>query len=83
MKSFFKNIFSTIIGILVSIFILILLFTGSIALMSSEKEITIKENSILREQLKYYNLAKKSIATSHDEKVNNLLLEFKKKQTEF
>tara|TARA_X000000368_G_scaffold4387_1_gene3335 strand:+ start:7377 stop:9131 length:1755 start_codon:yes stop_codon:yes gene_type:complete len=48
MKSFFKNIFSTIIGILVSIFILILLFTGSIALMSSEKEITIKENSILR-----------------------------------
>ena len=48
MKIFFKNILSTIIGIISSIVILILLFIGIIALMSSEKEIVAKKNSILK-----------------------------------
>ena len=41
------------------------------------------EGKLYEEKLKYYNLAKKSIELSHDEKMNNLLLEFKKKQTEY
>ena len=41
------------------------------------------EGKLYEEKLKYYNLAKKSIEKSHNEKVNNLLFEFKKKQTEY
>jgi protease-4 len=48
MKSFFKNILSTIIGILVSIVVVILIFGGIIAAISSEKELTITKNSILK-----------------------------------
>ncbi|MEC9209398.1 MAG: signal peptide peptidase SppA [Bacteroidota bacterium] len=48
MKSFFKNILSTIIGIGISIIVIILLFVGLITVISSEKTTPIKENSILK-----------------------------------
>ena len=48
MKSFLKNILSTIIGIVSSIVICILLFIGIISLISSEKEFQLKNNSILK-----------------------------------
>ena len=48
MKSFFKNILSTIIGVALSIIILVLLFIGSISIMSSDEKTTIKQNSILK-----------------------------------
>ena len=48
MKSFLKNIFSTIIGMFLSIIILLLLCVGIINIVSSEKEINIKENTILK-----------------------------------
>ena len=50
MKAFFKNILSTIIGIVVSVIVLMVLFVGiiAVALNSSDQEITVKENSILK-----------------------------------
>ncbi len=48
MKSFLKNIFSTIIGIIITIIIMISLFIGSATLMNSNKEVTVKENSIMK-----------------------------------
>jgi len=48
MKSFLKNILSTIIGMISVAFFFILFCIGLIAIMSYEKDITIKENSILR-----------------------------------
>ena len=47
MKSFFKNIISTILAIISSIFIIILLFFGIISILNSEKEQIVKPNSIL------------------------------------
>ena len=48
MKSFLKNIISTIIGIVSSIILLVIVCIGVIAIMSSKKEIQINENSILK-----------------------------------
>jgi protease-4 len=48
MKSFFKNILSTIIGMVSAVFVMILLFVGLIAVMSSEEDVTVKKNSILK-----------------------------------
>ena len=48
MKLFFKNILSTIIGMIVSVIVLMLLFVGIISVISSDKEVTVKENSILK-----------------------------------
>ena len=48
MKSFLKNIFSTIIGMFLSIIILLLISIGIINIVSSEKEIKVKENTILK-----------------------------------
>lgn len=48
MKAFLKNIISTIIGIVASIIILILLFTGIIYFVNTDKEIIVKENTILK-----------------------------------
>ncbi len=48
MKSFFKNILSTVIGICLSIIIMLLLFIGIISVISSGKELNIKENTILK-----------------------------------
>ena len=69
MKSFLKNIFSTIIGIIVAIIIIISLFIGSVALMSSNKEVTVKEKSILKIDLS--NL--KIVERTSENPLNNFL----------
>lgn len=48
MKSFIKNIISTIIAITAVFFFIIILFVVLVFTMSSEKEVTIKNNSILK-----------------------------------
>ena len=48
MKEFFKNILSTMIGMLAGFIIMILLFIGIIAIMSPNDEVIIKDNSILK-----------------------------------
>ena len=50
MKKFIKNIFSTLIGILLSFFVIILVFIGIISLISNfdNKTQNIKENTILK-----------------------------------
>jgi protease-4 len=48
MKTFLKNILSTIIGIVSTVVIITLLFIGFIAIISSEDEVKVKENSILQ-----------------------------------
>lgn len=48
MKSFFKNILSTVIGICLSIIIMLVLLIGIISVISSGKELNIKENTILK-----------------------------------
>ncbi len=48
MKAFLKNILSTIIGIVSAVVIITLLFIGFIAIISSEDEVKVKENSILQ-----------------------------------
>ena len=48
MKSFIKNIISTIIAITAVFFFIIILFAVLVFTMSSEKEVTIKNNSILK-----------------------------------
>lgn len=48
MKALLKNIISTIIGIVASTIILILLFIGIIYFVNTDKEITVKENTILK-----------------------------------
>jgi len=50
MKSFFKYFFAIILGAIVSVILLFFILLGiiSVAVSSSEKEVTIKENSILK-----------------------------------
>ncbi len=48
MISFLKNILSTSIAIILSILILLVLFIGIIATMSSDEKINVKQNSILK-----------------------------------
>ena len=48
MKIFFKNILSTIIGMVSSIIVIIILSIALITIISSEDEIVVKENSILK-----------------------------------
>jgi len=51
MKSFFKNVLSTIIGMVLSVIVITLLFVGVISLsissISNDAEVDVKENSIL------------------------------------
>ena len=51
MKSFFKNVLSTIVGMVLAIIVITLLFIGIISLglssINNEDEVTVKENSIL------------------------------------
>ena len=48
MKSFFKNILSTVIGMVVAFIVLILLFVGIFTIINPEKDVIVKENSILK-----------------------------------
>ncbi len=52
MKSFFKNVLSTIVGMVLAVFVIMLLFIGivsvSISSLNNEPEVTVKESSILK-----------------------------------
>ena len=52
MKSFFKNVLSTIVGVVLSVVVVVLLFIGIISIaisaLNSDKETKIKANSILK-----------------------------------
>ena len=60
MKSFLKNVLSTIVGMVLAVFVIVLLFIGivsvSISSLNNDKEVTVKENSILK-----INLAELSV----------------------
>ena len=60
MKSFFKNVLSTIVGMVLAVFVIVLLFIGivsfSMSSLNNDKEVTVKENSILK-----INLAELSV----------------------
>ncbi|CAI8260752.1 MAG: Protease 4 [Cryomorphaceae bacterium] len=60
MKSFLKNVLSTIVGMVLAVFVIVLLFIGivsfSISSLNNEKEVKVKENSILK-----INLAELSV----------------------
>jgi protease-4 len=60
MKSFFKNVLSTIVGMVLAVFVILLLFIGivsiSISSLNNDKEVIVKENSILK-----INLAELSV----------------------
>jgi len=60
MKSFFKNVLSTIVGMVLAVFVIVLLFIGivsvSISSLNNDKQVTVKENSILK-----INLAELSV----------------------
>ena len=51
MKSFFKNVLSTVVGMVLAVIVIMLLFVGIISLsissINNKDEITVKENSIL------------------------------------
>lgn len=51
MKSFFKNVLSTIVGMILSVIVIILLFIGIISLnlssINNKNEVDVKENSVL------------------------------------
>ena len=48
MKKFFKNILSTIIGIISSLIVLSIILIGFFAFLSPDKQVKVKENSILK-----------------------------------
>jgi len=48
MKTFFKNILSTIIGMVSAVIVIVLLSIGIIVIISSEDEVVVKENSIFK-----------------------------------
>ena len=66
MKSFFKNILTTIIGIISSIIVMILLIIGFVAIISSEDEVQIKENSILKIDLANTSVVERSSENPFD-----------------
>ena len=52
MKSFFKNVLSTIVGMVLAVIVIMLLFIGIVSLslssINNEEEVVVKENSILK-----------------------------------
>ncbi len=52
MKSFFKNVLSTIVGMVLAVFVVVLLFIGivsvSMSSLNDDKKVKVKENSILK-----------------------------------
>lgn len=53
MKQFFKFVFATITGIILSVIVLIILTIGFIAAAGREKKVTVEDNSILHVDLSY------------------------------
>ena len=66
MKSFLKNILTTIIGIISSIIVMILLIIGFVAIISSEEEVKVKENSILKIDLANTSVVERSSENPFD-----------------
>ncbi len=66
MKSFLKNILTTIIGIISSIIVMILLIIGFVAIISSEDEVKLKENSILKIDLANTSVVERSSENPFD-----------------
>ena len=66
MKSFLKNILTTIIGIISSIIVMILLVIGLVAIISSEDEVKVKENSILKIDLANTSVVERSSENPFD-----------------
>ena len=66
MKSFLKNILTTIIGIISSIIVMILLIIGFVAIISSEDEVKVKENSILKIDLTNTSVVERSSENPFD-----------------
>ena len=66
MKSFLKNILTTIIGIISSIIVMILLIIGFVAIISSEDEVMVKENSILKIDLANTSVVERSSENPFD-----------------
>ncbi|MDB0027422.1 signal peptide peptidase SppA [Flavobacteriales bacterium] len=66
MKSFLKNILTTIIGIISSIIVMILLIIGFVAIISSEDEVKVKENSILKIDLSNTSVVERSSENPFD-----------------
>ena len=66
MKSFLKNILATIIGIISSIIVMILLIIGFVAIISSEDEVKVKENSILKIDLANTSVVERSSENPFD-----------------
>ena len=66
MKSFLKNILTTIIGIISSIIVMILLIIGFAAIISSEDEVKVKENSILKIDLATTSVVERSSENPFD-----------------
>ena len=60
MKSFFKNILSTIIGIVSSILLLVIILLVIIAIASTDNEVKIKKNSILKIDLSNNTIVERS-----------------------
>ena len=77
MKSFFKNIISTILAIISSIFIIILLFFGIITILNSEKEEIVKPNSILTIDLANTSIVERTVINPFQE-INPLSGEMEK-----
>jgi len=66
MKTFLKNILTTIIGIISSIIVMILLIIGFVAIISSEEEVKVKENSILKIDLANITVVERTSANPFD-----------------
>ena len=66
MKNFLKNILTTIIGIISSIIVMILLIIGFVAIISSEDEVKVKENSILKIDLANTSVVERSSENPFD-----------------
>ena len=66
MKSFLKNILTTIIGIISSIIVMILLIIGFVAIISSEDQVMVKENSILKIDLANTSVVERSSENPFD-----------------
>ncbi len=73
MKSFFKNVLSTIVGIVLSVIVVVLLFIGIISIavssLDSEEETKVKTNSILK-----INLSKAIVERASDNPLDYLSL---------
>lgn len=67
MKKFFLNILSTIIAMVSAVLFMSLLFIGVATIISSDKEVTVKENSILKINLSNTSVVERSSENPFEE----------------